>query len=125
MHEIHLRRPWDRMSKLDPQSVVVDIPDSSFLIESQVHAGDEVRYQRGFNSPTGLTECDHVGLCIGAWQGELVSVKINDTQFSPATAPLVLDLSGVLLGFNKIEITLMSMSGELPRITGDVVLQIQ
>ena len=125
MHEIHLRRPWDRMSKLDPQSVVVDIPDSSFLIESQVHAGDEVRYQRRFNSPTGLTECDQVGLCICAWQGELVSVKINDTQFSPATAPLVLDLSGVLLGFNKIEITLMSMSGELPRITGDVVLQIQ
>ena len=110
---------------MDPQSVVVDIPDSSVLIDSQVDAGDQVRYQRGFNSPTGLTEADKVGLCISAWQGQLVSVQINETLFSPANAPLMIDLSRILLGFNKVEITLTSKSGELPRITGDIVLQIQ
>ena len=125
MHEIRLRRPWDRVSKMDRQSVVVDIPDSSVLIDSRVVAGDQVRYQRGFNSPTGLSEADKVWLCISAWQGQLVSVQINETLFSPAKAPLVLDLSGILSGFNKIEITLTSRSGELPRITGDIVLRIQ
>ncbi|MDA9934906.1 hypothetical protein N9B88_03975 [Rubripirellula sp.] len=125
MHEIRLRRPWDRLSKMDWQSVVVDIPDSSVLVDSRVVAGDQVHYQRGFNSPTGLAEADKVGLRISAWQGQLVSVQINETLFSPANAPLVLDLSGILLGFNKIEITLMSKSGELPRITGDIVLRIQ
>ncbi len=125
MHEIQLRRPWSRISKMDQQPVVVDVPDSTVMIESRVLSGDQVRYQRGFNSPTGLSAADKVGLFISGWQGQLVSVQINETVFSPGDAPVVLDLSRILMGFNNIEIRLMSKSGELPRITGDVVLQIQ
>ncbi|MAI72272.1 MAG: hypothetical protein CMM01_15365 [Rhodopirellula sp.] len=125
MHEIQLRRPWHRMSEMDRPPLVVDVPDSSAASDCSVTAGDQVMYQRGFNSPTGLTGEDMIGLCIGAWQGRLVSVQVNGTLFAPANAPLVLDLSKILLGFNKIEITLVSDSGELPRIIGDVVLRIQ
>ena len=126
MHEIRLRRPWNRVSSMDQQPVVVGLPDSLDATDLLMNADHQVRYQRGFNSPTGLTEADAIELCISAWQGRLLSVQVNETRFEPAKAlPLVLDLSDILLGFNKVEITLMSESGELPRITGDVVLRIQ
>jgi hypothetical protein len=125
MHVIHLRRPWERLSKTERQPVVVDVPDVSDLNGTTMSSGDLVKYRRGFNAPTGLTAGETMGLYIGAWQGRLVSVQINETLAAAANAPLVLDLSNSLAGFNKIEIVLMSEFGELPRITGDVLLQIR
>ena len=125
MHEIRLRRPWDRTVDLEQPPVVVDVPDAIPLTATSISAGDQVRYQRGFNSPSGLAGADAICLCVGAWQGKLESVQVNGTVFSPAHAPLVVDLSKILEGFNRIEITLTSESGEVPCLTGDVVLRIQ
>jgi hypothetical protein len=124
MHEIHLRRPWNRFSGLDLQPVVVDVPDVSPRTGSSKAAGDRVSYQRGFNSPTGLSGTDMICLCISEWLGKLESVRVNDTLFSHAVAPLVVDLSKILLGFNQIEIILTSDSAVMPRLTGKVVLRI-
>ena len=124
-HEIRLRRPWNRTSNRDLQSVVVHVPDSLDQTDASTVAGDQVRYQRGFNAPTGLTEAETIELCIDAWQGRLVSVQVNGCLFSATDAPLVIDLSNVIEGFNRIEVTIMSESGELPRIHGEVVLRIQ
>lgn len=125
MHEIQLRRPWNRFSGLDWQSVVVDVPDVSPRTESSIGAGDRVSYQRGFNTPTGLSGTETICLCISEWQGKLESVRVNETLFSPASPPLVVNLAKILLGFNQIEIILNSESALEPRLTGNVVLRIQ
>jgi hypothetical protein len=125
MHEIQLRRPWKRFSGSDQQPLVVDVPDAEHRPEPSIAAHDRVSYQRGFNSPTGLKGTEAIGLCISAWQGKLESVRVNDTLFSPALAPLKVDLSRILRGFNQIEIILTTEFTEVPRLTGRVVLRIQ
>ena len=105
MHEIQLRRPWDRFSGLDWQLVVVDVPDVSLRTESSIgcRRSGELSTRLQF---THRFEWDRDDLFVhfGEWQGKLESVRVNETLFSPASAPLVVNLAKILLGFNQIEI---------------------
>ena len=82
-------------------------------------------YQRNFNSPTGLTVANTVQLKISEWSGILQTVHVNEVSFSSPVAPWEIDISKFLQGHNRIEVKLVSATGEVPCLTGSVVLMIQ
>ena len=125
MHKIRLKRPWQRIAGPEREVLKVDVPDLEPVLASFISQGDVVVYQRNFNSPTGLTVANTVQLKISEWSGILQTVHVNEVSFSSPVAPWEIDISKFLQGHNRIEVKLVSATGEVPCLTGDVVLMIQ
>ncbi len=125
MHKIRLGRPWTRIAGSERDGLRVDVPDMHPLSDSFISPGDAVVYQRNFNSPSGLTVANTVHLKISEWSGILQTLHVNEVAFSPPVAPWVIDISRCLQSHNRIEVKLVSATGEVPCLTGEVMLMIQ
>ncbi len=127
MHVIRLRKPWVRINS-DGKTDTIEVPEPAFAAESRsVEIGMLVRYQRSFNMPTGIMDDTRVDLCVEQWQGELVSVTLNDhiDEMRGSSFPLRIDITNRLRPANRLLIKLESVPDGVARLSGEVTLQIE
>ncbi|MGB7326277.1 MAG: hypothetical protein WBD31_15495 [Rubripirellula sp.] len=127
MHVIRLRKPWRKVGP-DGIAVQVDVPEPVNDSESREPArvGQSTRYERNFNSPTGLDASAKVYLQIEAWDGDLVSIHIGDDVAAENLdlAKAEIDITEILRPSNALVITLRSTANSEPRLSGAVTIAI-
>ncbi|NNE00659.1 MAG: hypothetical protein HKN47_25365 [Pirellulaceae bacterium] len=125
-HVIRLRRPWTRCVAGGSESTKIDVPeiDAAQSVISRSTAttpSADVIYQRRFNRPSGLDADSQVQLRIETWQGNLVSVHLNDVPLDLANN---IDITSQVRDHNLLSIQLAPRDDQLPRLTGPVNLAI-
>lgn len=127
MHVIRLRHPWHKVAA-DGLHLQVDVPepesDSTPLIDPYGHP---TRYERSFNSPTGLDVGSKVFLQIESWEGTLASVHLNDTMAAEhvSHAPAEINITALLESNNRLVISLRPPIDGEARLSGAVTIAIE
>ena len=101
---------------------VVDVPETESDVE--LPADVSATYQRNFNRPSGLGGGTRVFLRIESWQGQLISLSVNDHPLEIATPPLMCEITEWLEPHNQIRLELRGVENEGARLSGEVALSI-
>lgn len=123
MHEIRLRRPWEKRLKGQTETRRIDVPEAES--DATLLEASSATYSRNFNRPPGLPQSARVHLRIEAWQGQLVSLTLNDHPLEITRPPLSCEVTEWLEPHNQIEIELCDADDQRARLTGEVVLVIE
>ena len=91
MHQIRLRRPWQKRLSGQTESFRIDVPEAES--DSQSPAGTSATYQRSFNQPSGLDDSARVYLRIESWQGDLASLTVNEQPLEVTSRPLTCEIT--------------------------------
>ncbi|TWU57388.1 hypothetical protein [Rubripirellula reticaptiva] len=127
MHVIRLRKPWRKVGP-DGIAIQIDVPEpvnESVPLES-LRVGQSTRYERNFNSPTGLGANARVYLRVEAWDGDLASIQIGEEVATEnfVGAKTEIDITEILRPSNTLVITLLSTQHSEPRLSGAVTIAI-
>lgn len=123
MHEIRLRRPWEKRLSGQTHTTRIDVPETES--DATLPEAASATYQRKFNQPPGLAKSASVHLRIEAWHGQLVSLTINDHPLDITPPPLTCEVTEWLEPHNQIEIELRDADDQRARLSGEVVLVIE
>lgn len=124
MHVIRLRKPWEKESGSGGVLQRVDVPD---LEEQAVTDFTSVtRYRRRFNSPTRLRNA-RVRLRVSGWQGQLVSLRVNQSPIpvSEDVRHVDAEVTQLLRPHNEVEIALSGSGSVAACLNGEVSLAIE
>ncbi|WP_149497998.1 hypothetical protein [Roseiconus lacunae] len=133
-HRIRLRRPWLRVSVPGSTAERVDVPDPATDYDSPP---TQVRYNRNFNCPTGLTDQASVRLQITSLQADHAVIRLNESMIwesdsgtHQVSAPIEVEIQTYLRTANRLEVELNrspDKSGRPQNLTidGEVTLLIE
>jgi hypothetical protein len=122
MHEIRLRKPWQRCRQDGSDCVRVDVPEQD---DGDPADQDVLCYSRGFNLPTGLRPGSRVYLRIDRWEGRLESVTVNDSGVEREGFELAAaEITQLLQPHNQVTVRLAGLPGRRARLSGAVTLLI-
>ncbi|QDT08763.1 hypothetical protein [Planctomycetes bacterium K23_9] len=123
-HVIRLRRPWKKQLASSSDSVRIDVPEPTIEQVNQSDSCEAATYERRFNRPRSLQVSDIVRVDVQAWQGQLISVRINDTELVCSDPPATWDVTSHLNDHNLIQIKIEPASHLPPQLIGPVNLVI-
>lgn len=124
VHTIRLRRPWQKLVDGQSDSLRIDIPETESDQQGAKARDAIASYQRPFNRPTGITSQTQVKLEIGACDGTVHAITLNDHSL-PTDLPSVVDVTHQLDDHNRLCLRIgPDPSGRAARLVGPVNLLI-